>query len=324
MSMEHADAQGGEAFKISFVITYYNIPLDMLRQCIESILALSLKAEEREIVLVDDGSPINPKPVLDDYAGSIVYVLQMNQGPAAARNKGLETASGTHIQYVDADDYLLKEGYEYCIDLVRKGRQTDVVTLDFTQDLRHKGQPTCKRYETGADYMLANNLRGIDWAYLFRRSALGDWRFTPGILHEDEEFAPQLMLRSGRVCATNACAYFYRRRDDSIVNKADQAPVQKRLSDMEKVIERLNDAATTLSGTRKDALLRRIHQLTMDHLYNTMRLTRNATQVEEAVERLQSQHLFPLPDKRYTRKYNWFRRLSNSRLGRRIMLIALS
>lgn len=322
--MEHADAQGGEAFKISFIITFYNIPLDMLRQCIESILSLSLKPEEREIVLVDDGSPINPSPVLEEYGDSIVYVVQMNQGPAIARNVGLEKASGTHIQYVDADDYLLKEGYEYCIDLVRNDRQTDVVTIDFTQDLRHKGQTTCKRYETGADYMLANNLRGIDWAYLFRRSALGDWRFTPGILHEDEEFAPMLMLRSGKVCATTACAYFYRRRDDSIVNKADQTHVQKRLEDMEKVIDRLDSVAATLSGIRQDALLRRIHQLTMDHLYNTIRLTGSASKVEKTVERLQSKRLFPLPDKRYTRKYDWFRRLSDSRLGRRILLFALS
>ena len=322
--MEHADAQGGEAFKISFIITFYNIPLDMLRQCIESILSLSLKPEEREIVLVDDGSPINPSPVLEEYGDSIVYVVQMNQGPAIARNVGLEKASGTHIQYVDADDYLLKEGYEYCIDLVRNDGQTDVVTIDFTQDLRHKGQATCKRYETGADYMLANNLRGIDWAYLFRRSALGDWRFTPGILHEDEEFAPMLMLRSGKVCVTNSCAYFYRRRDDSIVNKADQAHVQKRLEDMEKVIGRLDSVAATLSGIRQDALLRRIHQLTMDHLYNTIRLTGSASKVEKTVERLQSKCLFPLPDKRYTRKYDWFRRLLNSRLGRRILLFALS
>ena len=35
---------------ISFIIPYYNVPTDMLRECIESILALSLQADEREII----------------------------------------------------------------------------------------------------------------------------------------------------------------------------------------------------------------------------------------------------------------------------------
>ena len=42
-----------EQKKLSFVITTYNISPDMLRQCVESILSLSLTPEEREIILVD-------------------------------------------------------------------------------------------------------------------------------------------------------------------------------------------------------------------------------------------------------------------------------
>ena len=43
---------------ISFILTYYNLPVEMLIECIESILALSLQADEREIIVVDDGSKI--------------------------------------------------------------------------------------------------------------------------------------------------------------------------------------------------------------------------------------------------------------------------
>ena len=41
---------------ISFVIPYHNEPLNMLRQCLDSILSLSLSNEERVIIVVDDGS----------------------------------------------------------------------------------------------------------------------------------------------------------------------------------------------------------------------------------------------------------------------------
>ena len=41
---------------VSFILTYYNLPVQMLCECIDSILALSLTPEEREIIVVDDGS----------------------------------------------------------------------------------------------------------------------------------------------------------------------------------------------------------------------------------------------------------------------------
>ena len=45
---------------ISFIITYYNEPIDMIKKCIDSILKLTLSAEEREIIVIDDGSDISP------------------------------------------------------------------------------------------------------------------------------------------------------------------------------------------------------------------------------------------------------------------------
>ena len=43
---------------ISFIIAYHNLPVDMLIQCIDSITALSLSREEREIIVIDDGSDV--------------------------------------------------------------------------------------------------------------------------------------------------------------------------------------------------------------------------------------------------------------------------
>ena len=45
---------------VTFVITCYNLPMQMLCACIDSILALSLTAEEREVIVVDDGSEVSP------------------------------------------------------------------------------------------------------------------------------------------------------------------------------------------------------------------------------------------------------------------------
>ena len=45
---------------VSFILTYYNQPVQMLCECINSILALSLNEDEREIIVVDDGSEVSP------------------------------------------------------------------------------------------------------------------------------------------------------------------------------------------------------------------------------------------------------------------------
>jgi glycosyltransferase involved in cell wall biosynthesis len=45
---------------ISFIVCAYNLPLEMLQQCLQSILSLSLSQDEREIIVVDDGSEVSP------------------------------------------------------------------------------------------------------------------------------------------------------------------------------------------------------------------------------------------------------------------------
>ena len=45
---------------ISFILPYFNLPVPMLCECIDSILALSLGRDEREIIVIDDGSEQSP------------------------------------------------------------------------------------------------------------------------------------------------------------------------------------------------------------------------------------------------------------------------
>ena len=79
---------------ISFILTYYNLPVEMLIECIESILALSLQADEREIIVVDDGSKIRCVNELTKYDDEITYIRQRNMGLSEARNTGIQMATG--------------------------------------------------------------------------------------------------------------------------------------------------------------------------------------------------------------------------------------
>ncbi len=118
---------------VSFILTYYNQPVQMLCECIDSILALSLRSIEREVIVIDDGSRVSPMNGLMQYGDEIIYVRQKNGGLSVARNKGIEMAQGTYLQFVDADDHLIQAPYEHCLDLIRINDTIDMVMFDFTR-----------------------------------------------------------------------------------------------------------------------------------------------------------------------------------------------
>jgi hypothetical protein len=171
--------------------------------------------------------------------------------------------------------------------------------------------------------MHSYNLHATACGYIFRRSILHTLRFTPGILHEDEEFTPQLLLRAERVFSTKAKAYYYRQRSQSIMHNNNRRHQLKRLHDTRDIIFRLQYLASTLPEADRVALNRRIAQLSMDYLYNTILLTHSSKHLDIAIQDLRSKGLFPLPDKDYTKKYMLFRKAINSRLGRRMLLLSI-
>lgn len=62
-----------------------------------------------EVIVVDDGSTDETRTVVLGVRGPIRYLYQPNQGPAAARNTGIEAARGELVCFLDADDSWLPE-----------------------------------------------------------------------------------------------------------------------------------------------------------------------------------------------------------------------
>ena len=310
---------------VSFIITYYQLPVPMLCECIDSILALPMQADEREIIVVDDGSDTSPMNGLLHYGDSIVYVRQKHGGVSVARNTALNMAQGDYIQFVDGDDCLL-DAYGQCLDIVRQYPDAEVVMFDFTHE---KATETRTEAETvqvvsGTDLMRTSNLHGAICCCLFHRSVLGQLRFQPGIHYgEDEDFTAQLIIRAEQVYPTHAKAYYYRERSTSAVHQQDSASTDRRLDDTIKVIVHLQQVADTLPYGDRQAMQRRVAQLTMDFIYNTIVLTHSRSKLEDCVEQLRQQGLFPLPDKNYSQKYVWFRRMSSTAFGRLMLLRTL-
>ena len=309
---------------MSFIIPVYNVSAAMLGECIESILALSLRSFEREIIIVDDGSdePImrTLEPRLLDQ---VLCIRQKNGGVSEARNLGLRVATGRYIQFVDGDDLLLRAPYEHVLDLLRYDKAT-MVMFDFAHTPAVKLNYDDEGPITGTELMRRTNIYGAVWSYVFSRSLLGNLRFTIGRQYgEDEEFTAQLVLRSDSIYKTTAVAYYYRLRPASAINSDDMQSRLQRLDDSRDVLFSLQQKADRLPVDERTALLRRTAQLTMDYIYNVIILTRNRQTLELRLDELRQQGLFPLPDRDYTEKYAWFRRMTNSKIGLLVLLKTL-
>lgn len=97
----------------SFIIPVYNRP-DEIRELLESMLRLQF-FEDFEIVIVEDGSSLSCKNVVEDFENSlnISYFSKNNSGPGDSRNFGMKRAKGNYFLILDSDvilppDYLEK------------------------------------------------------------------------------------------------------------------------------------------------------------------------------------------------------------------------
>lgn len=306
---------------VSFIVTTYNLPVTLLDECLNSILSLSLSEEEREIILIDDGSERSPIDFLSKR-DDLIYIRQANQGLSVARNNGLQWAKGEYIQFVDGDDYLVTAPYEHCLDFVRYD-QPDMVLFHMTASNDPDTAFSTPQPVSGCEYLIKNNMRAAACGYIFRKEVLRELKFTPGIYHEDEEFTPQLLLRSKRVFDTNAPAYYYRQRKGSITHNTNKKIIDKRLEDILQVIVRLKCLVSQSPVESKIALERRVAQLTMDYLYQIIVQTQSRQRLDAAINILQEMELYPLPDRQYTRKYTLFRKLISSHLGRQLLVRGL-
>jgi glycosyltransferase involved in cell wall biosynthesis len=89
---------------VSILIPAYNVER-WIADTIQSALAQTW--QQKEIIIVDDGSTDRTLAIARQFASkSVLVVRQDNQGAAAARNKALSLGHGDYIQWLDADDLL--------------------------------------------------------------------------------------------------------------------------------------------------------------------------------------------------------------------------
>lgn len=103
---------------VSIIVPMYNVE-KFIEKCVKALMNQSHK--DIEIILVDDGLPDQSPEIIDRIAieDQRVHVIhQQNKGVSAARNAGLQCATGEYVMFVDGDDWVDSDYFSYFLTLV--------------------------------------------------------------------------------------------------------------------------------------------------------------------------------------------------------------
>jgi len=100
-----------------------------IRQCVES--ALSQDYPNIEVIVVDNGSTDNTPEILASFGSKIKCLKEEKRGQSAARNKGLRTAQGEFIAFLDDDDFYLSGKISLSVKKLLEDRSISLVYTDY-------------------------------------------------------------------------------------------------------------------------------------------------------------------------------------------------
>ena len=234
---------------VSVIIPVYNVA-PYLRAGLDSVrtAAENQSAATVEIICVDDGSTDGSTGILDTSPSPAVpHTLKVlhcpHRGVSAARNAGLDAATGDLILFADPDDMVAAD---WIANLIRAAANADLVWTGYAQDgIRHEPSDVNQTYVGDAirrrlwravfGYRLRDlaklflpgglwtrckrEMAGV-WRCAVRRETLGGLRFDPSLsLYEDAIFITELATRARRLGVVGDCGYDWRVRPTGAMSR---------------------------------------------------------------------------------------------------------
>lgn len=140
---------------ISVIVPIYNVEA-YLDRCVKSIVAQTYK--NLEILLVDDGSPDNSPGMCDDWAKRderIRVIHKKNGGLSSARIEGQKQATGDWITFLDSDDWMELNCFEFLVDKMASYPSAELLMFAWVKDFGNKIQHYT--YNLKEDYLYAGD-----------------------------------------------------------------------------------------------------------------------------------------------------------------------
>ena len=222
---------------ISVIVPIYQVEA-YLEECLDSILNQTYR--HLEIILIDDGSTDRCGDICDRYASQdsrIQVIHQTNQGLSAARNAGMDVATGEYISFIDSDDYIDLHFYEKMVKGFQNYPKALIIACLIYKDEDgyitsyntdwNTTQPVFHSSFTFCEDSLLGEMAVAVWYKLYRAELLKNIRFRVGRIFEDllfmHDFSSTLKKYPGEVVTIPYYLYYYRIRQGSICHGEEPA-----------------------------------------------------------------------------------------------------
>lgn len=211
----------------SLIIPTFN-RLEFLKK---TLYSLRLSEEDVvEVIVVDDGSQDGTVEFLKERGLGIVFIHQTNQGPGAARNRGIEVATGEYIAFLDSDDLW----FPWTCQTYRKVIKESDAGLIFGKPHHFRDADDLEKINFRADSAAWNSFpdyfsAGDEWrwwgasSFVVRRDLLESVRFVEQPINgEDADFVMKLGSGIRLAQVIDVPTFGYREHDGSVMKNLDK------------------------------------------------------------------------------------------------------
>lgn len=223
---------------ISVIIPVYNV-VHYLDKCLDSVVNQTF--QDLEIICVNDCSTDNSQEVIQKWMSWDTRIrlvsLDKNSGLSAARNAGLDVASGKYVYFLDSDDWIDPHYLETMLMMAEKSGSEMVLNTNilavYEEELKAPWRAALYDGEYWERVCAVNKKCYNSVAWLFRRAFLtrNCLRYPEGYLFEDSYFYHLTLAYVDRIFAFQGPAYFYRqKRAGSIMAAVNRNDAQLKIS----------------------------------------------------------------------------------------------
>ena len=223
---------------LSIVLPIYNVE-KYIKKCLESITAQNFK--NFEVLCIDDCGTDNSIKITQEFVQKDsrfkIIKHENNRGLSAARNTGIDNATGKYILFIDSDDWIENNLLEQIV-IAFEQNKTDSVWFNSYIYNQKSGQTyflTDNLKESTKIYLTPdniNNFASYAWNKAFKLSKLKSLniKFPEGLYFEDSEFYLKIFSNISEIYLITQPLYHYQLRENSIVTSSDN--VEKKLNDI--------------------------------------------------------------------------------------------
>lgn len=210
--------------QISILVAVYNTA-PYLPQCLDSLCGQTLR--DIQIICIDDCSTDQSPQILADYAQRDARITLLrtphNSGQAAARNLGLQMATGEFTTFVDSDDWLAPDALEQALGALAQNPANDCAVMrlimyypDDGHEVEHYRHTGGREALTGEEaFMLSLYNWAIHGVYVVRTTLHKRYPYdASSILYTDDHVTHLHYLNARRVVMCQG-RYYYRQNPAS-------------------------------------------------------------------------------------------------------------